>query len=245
MRKIVIALPKGKRLLGGAYEIFRKAGYSSSALENEIERGDLKQLEFDSDEGSVIFLLVRIADIPKYVDKNWADMGISAFDCYREYELSSVDGAVSMRGDNFVSDLLPDLGLCRQSRFCVAGFPEKRDFYEKCKTSDEKILEAGAQHPNIAARYFHKRGIVADIITISGSSELMPKHGEVDVIFDIVESGRALKENGLVIFEEALPIQTKVLVSRAALKYDGNVSRVIEAVRMRVEGNGERYAVEQ
>ena len=228
MRKIVVALPKGKRLLGNAYGIFKNAGFSSAALEKEIECGDLKQLEFESDNGSVVFLLVRIADIPKYVDKNWADMGISAFDCYREYELSSVHGAISMRGDNFVSDLLPDLGLCAESRFCVAGFPEKKSFYEKCKSSDEKILEAGTQHPNIAAMYFHKKGIVADIITISGSSELMPKHGEVDVIFDIVESGRALKENGLVIFEEALPIQTKVLVSKAALKYDENVSKLID-----------------
>ena len=233
MRKIVVALPKGKRLLGSSYEIFKDAGYPSAALEREIGGGDLKQLEFEDDGGSVIFLLVRIADIPKYVDKNWADMGISAFDCYREYELSSVNGAISMRGDNFVSDLLPDLGLCDRSRFCVAGFPEKREFYERCKSSDEKILEVGAQHPNIAALYFQKKGVVADIIAISGSSELMPKHGEVDVIFDIVESGRALKENGLVIFEEALPIQTKLLVSKAALKYDENVSRVIEALKLR------------
>jgi len=227
MRKIVVALPKGNRLLKNAYGVFHNAGYASAGLEWEMEQGELKILEFDSDDRTVTFLLARAADIPQYVDKNWADMGVSGFDCYREYELSSVNVVNSMRGDNFTSDILPDLRLCEDSRFCVAGRPERKPFYEKCQSSDEKILEAATQYPNIAAKYFANKGVVADIITVSGSSELMPKHGEVDVIFDIVESGRALKENGLEIFEEAMPIQTKILVSRAALKYDENISIMI------------------
>lgn len=227
MRKIVIALPKGSRLITKAYEIFKNAGYPSASLEREIERGEYKQLEFTGDGQTVTYLLVRIADIPLYVDKNWADMGISAFDCYREYELSSVNAINSMRGDNFTSDMLPDLKLCSHSRFCVAGRHGGKAFYEKCKTSDEKILEVATQYPNIAAKYFSGKGIVADIIAVSGSSELMPKHGEVDVIFDIVESGRALIENELEIYEEAMPIQTKILVSRAAFKYDEKISKMI------------------
>ena len=237
MRKIVVALPKGKRLNAASYEVFKKAGYCCIDLEREIEQGELKQLEFSSDDGTVVFLLVRIADIPQYIDKNWADIGIAAFDCYREYELSSVSVSATnaMRGDNFRSDIFPDLKLCEKARFCVAGHPESRVFYEKCKKSDEKILEVATQHPNIAAKYFANKGIIADIITVSGSSELMPKHGEVDVIFDIVESGRALSENGLVIFDEAMPIQTKILVSKAALKYDENISKMIEVLKNAIE----------
>jgi ATP phosphoribosyltransferase len=51
------------------------------------------------------------------------------------------------------------------------------------------------------------------------------------VIFDIVESGRALKENRLIIYEEAMRIKTKVLVSKAALKYDENISKMIQQLR--------------
>ena len=230
MRKIVIALPKGKRLLSQAYEVFKSAGYASASLEAEIKDGELKQLEFESDNSSVIFLLVRIADIPQYVDRNWADIGISAFDCYREYELSNISSNNSMRGDNFLTDVFPDLGLCGGSRFCVAGFPQNLDFYQKCKKNSERILTVATQHPNIAANYFASQGILADIITITGSSELMPRHGCVDAIFDIVETGAALDKNGLVIFEEALPIQTKILVSRAALKYDEKVSKLLNSM---------------
>jgi len=231
MRKIEIALPKGQRLLGKAYEIFKDAGFTSTALENEITSKGRKQLEYTSDCGRANFLLVRIADIPQYVDRNWADMGISAFDCYREYELSSVDGGHTMRGDNFISTILPDLKLCGKSRFCVAGLPENQELYEKCKHSDEKVLTVATQHPHIAANYLTRQDILADIVTISGSSELMPRHGEVDVIFDIVETGLALKENGLVIFEEAMAIQTKLLVSKAALKYDEKIATTIEAIK--------------
>ena len=232
MRKVEISLPKGQRLLGGAYALFRDAGYACTELEQEIQNKERKRLEFVSDCGRVMFLLVRIADIPQYVDKNWADMGISAFDCYREYELASVNTiSRSMRGDNFISDLLPNLSLCENSRFCVAGLPERQAFYEKCKHSDEKILTVATQHPNIAIKYFAGFGMVVDIVTITGSSEIMPKHADVDVIFDIVESGRALAENGLVVFEEAMTIQTKLLVSRAALKYDPQINDVIERLK--------------
>jgi len=234
MRKIVIALPKGKRLLSQAYQVFKTARYPSAELERELEENTQKQLEFVSDNSQVIFLLVRIADIPQYIDRNWADIGISAFDCYREYELSNISSNNSMRGDNFVSDMLPNLGLCNNSRFCVAGFPHKADFYHSCKNDLVKILTVATQHPNIAANYFASRQILADIITITGSSELMPAHGGVDAIFDIVETGTALEKSGLVIFEEALPIQTKVLVSRAALKYDEKVSNLLEVLKCSV-----------
>jgi ATP phosphoribosyltransferase len=49
----------------------------------------------------------------------------------------------------------------------------------------------------MAENYFSRKGIVANMITISGFSEIMPKYGYVDLIFDIVETARALKENRL------------------------------------------------
>ena len=235
MRKIVIALPKGHRLLALAYDVFKNAGYKSDTLENAIQSKDQKQLQHDSNCGCVAFLLVRNMDIPQYVDRNWAELGLTAFDCYREYELSSVMGGLAMRGDNFITDMLPDLALCGQSRFCVAGTPDGRDFYEKCKKSDEKILTVATQHPNIAAKYFARQRILADIVAISGSSELMPAHGGVDAIFDIVETGSALVENGLIIYDEAMPIQTKILVSKAAFKYDVNIAPMIEVIKNAVK----------
>jgi len=231
MRQVEVALPKGKRLLSKAYEVFKKSGFISLSLEDEIAAKGGKQLEHKSSCGRVNFLLVRNADIPQYVDRNWADLGISGFDCYREYELSSAVSGHAMRGDNFITTLLPDLKLCNNSRICVAGLPASKALYDKCKLDDEKVLTVATQYPYIAANYFRRRRILVDIVTISGSSELMPRHGEVDVIFDIVETGSALKENGLIVFDEAMALQTKLLVSKAALKYDPQIAPIIEVMK--------------
>jgi ATP phosphoribosyltransferase len=59
----------------------------------------------------------------------------------------------------------------------------------------------------------------------------MPAHAGVDAIFDIVESGSALKENGLIIYEEAMKIKTKVLFSKAALKYDVKIQEMLERLK--------------
>jgi ATP phosphoribosyltransferase len=226
MRSIIIALPKGDRVLKNAYAVFARAGITSPDLENEIAGGNRKQLEFISADGRVTFLLVRNAEIPQYVDKSWADMGVVGFDCYREYELSGISQN-SSKGDGFISDLLPDLGLCSGARFCVAGKPALKDFYLKCKKNSEKVLTCGTSYPNIAVNYLVKQGILADVIAAQGSVELMPKYADADIIFDIVESGSALKQNGLIIFEECMPIQTKILVSKAAFKYDPNIARIV------------------
>jgi len=234
MRKTYIALPKTMRLLPSFYEIFKNAGYVSATLEKSIAEKKQKQLEYESDCGQVAYLLVNNMDIPQYVDRNWAELGFTAFDCYREYELYSTKGGHAMRGDNFITNLLPDMGLCPKARFCVAGLPKNKETFERCKNSDE-ILTVGTFYPAITENYFRRLGILADIIKISGSSELLPAHCDVDAIFDIVETGSALVENGLIIYQEAMPIKTKILVSKAAFKYDENIPKMIEVLRNAVK----------
>jgi ATP phosphoribosyltransferase len=121
--------------------------------------------------------------------------------------------------------------LFSKSRFCVAGLPEKKEMYERSKNCDDRVLTVGTFYPAITENYFRRQGILADIIKIMGSSELLPAHCDVDCIFDIVETGNALRENGLILYEEAMKIKTKILVSKAAMKYDEKISQMIEVLR--------------
>jgi len=57
-----------------------------------------------------------------------------------------------------------------------------------------------------------------DIIKIEGSVELAPLLGLADGIVDIVETGSTLKENGLAVVEEILPISARVIVNMASMK---------------------------
>ena len=54
------------------------------------------------------------------------------------------------------------------------------------------------------------------------SMELAPVPGLADVIVDIVESGRTLKENGLTVIEDVLPVSARLAVNKAAYHFKKN-----------------------
>ena len=74
------------------------------------------------------------------------------------------------------------------------------------------------KYPHITSNYFHDKGEDVEIIKIEGSVEIAPILGLVDAIVDIVETGKTLQENGLVVFEEMYSISARMIVNKAALK---------------------------
>ena len=56
------------------------------------------------------------------------------------------------------------------------------------------------------------KGQTVDIIKLNGSVELGPLVGLSDVIVDIVESGKTLKENGLDVLEEICDLSARLVV---------------------------------
>ena len=57
-----------------------------------------------------------------------------------------------------------------------------------------------------------------DIIKLNGSVELGPLVGLSEVIVDIVESGKTLKENGLEVLEDVCELSARLVVNRVSLK---------------------------
>jgi ATP phosphoribosyltransferase len=55
-------------------------------------------------------------------------------------------------------------------------------------------------------------------VKLSGAMELAPSLGLSHRIVDLVDSGRTLKENGLVEIEHIADITSRFIVNRAALK---------------------------
>jgi ATP phosphoribosyltransferase len=113
------------------------------------------------------------------------------------------------------------MGKCKM---CVAGFNE----YE---FNTNKKLIVGTKYPNTAKNYFNKKGILSEVIKLGGSVELAPILGLSDVIVDIVETGRTLKENGLVVLEEMYDISARLIVNKVSLKTKSqNIERIIEGL---------------
>ncbi|MFU0801448.1 MAG: ATP phosphoribosyltransferase [Xylanivirga thermophila] len=189
---ITIALAKG-RLADNAVKLFNKSGIQCSEYD-DVSR----KLIFHSVNKDIRFALVKPSDVPTYVEYGAADAGIVGKDTL-------------MEDKRFLYEIL-DLGY-GQCKMVVAGFPEKKDTWI---TSSN--MRVATKYPNIAKEYFAQRGECIEIIKLNGSVELGPIMGLSDVIVDIVESGRTLEENGLVVLEEICNISARLIVNRVSLK---------------------------
>ena len=189
---ITIALSKG-RLYDESIRLLRNAGLDCSELEQPS-----RKLIFYSQYNQVRFVLVKPSDVPTYVEYGIADVGIVGKDVLME------------EGRSLYEMLDLKYGWCRM---VVAGFPEKKDTW-----ITHAHTRVATKYPNIARSYFSIQFKTIEIIKLNGSVELGPLTGLSDVIVDIVESGRTLKENGLVVLDEICPISARLVVNRISLK---------------------------
>ncbi len=188
---IQIALPKG-RLGEKAYERMAQAGYECPAI---LEKN--RKLTFENPEKGVRYFWVKPSDVSIYVERGAADIGIVGKDVLLEY-----------RPD--VYELLDlKMGKCRM---CVAG-PE--DFYD----DHSRLLRVATKFPHIATEYYKSRSRDIDIIRLNGCIELAPILGLSDVIVDIVETGKTLQENHLVVLEEIVPISARLICNRVSYQF--------------------------
>ena len=189
-----IALPKG-RLGEKVYAILKEAGYECPAIEDPG-----RKLIFENPEKGVRYFWVKPSDVAIYVQRGAADLGIAGKDILLEYRPE-------------VYELL-DLGLGK-CRMAVAG---PRGFREK----PGRALRIATKFPNIAAKYYAGLGRDIDIIKLNGSIEIAPILGLSDVIVDIVETGKTLKENDLEVMETIVPISARLIANQAAYqcRYD-------------------------
>ncbi|MCI0487522.1 MAG: ATP phosphoribosyltransferase [Blastocatellia bacterium] len=207
MADLTIALAKG-RLQDEAIEFFRRAGI---VVPDEARRS--RRLLLDDESGRYSFIFVKPADVPVYVEYGVADAGV----CGRD---------VLMESDADVHEPL-DLGFGR-CRLVVAGKPESEERgYNPLATA-----RVATKFPRITADYFQQRGVPVEVIVLSGSVELAPALGLSEHIVDLVETGRTLRENGLVVIDEITESTARLIVNRASyhLKRDA-MARLIANLR--------------
>ena len=190
---LTIALSKG-RLADQTLDLMEKAGYDVTAA-----REKSRKLILEDQAAGLRFILAKPSDVPTYVEYGAADIGVVGKDTLLE------------EGRQLYEVL--DLGLGR-CRMCVAGPASLKD-----KLDEIPNKRVGTKYPNITRNYFEgvKKESV-EIIKLNGSVELAPLTGLVEVIVDIVESGRTLYENGLDVLETVADISARLVVNRVSMK---------------------------
>ena len=199
-----IALPKG-RLGEKAYGVLAQAGYPCPEV-----LMDNRKLTFENEAAGVRYFWVKPSDVAVYVERGATDLGIAGSDILTEY-----------RPD--VYELL-DLRMGR-CRMCVAG---PKDFAD----DHAHTLRVATKFPSIARSYYNARSREIDMIHLNGSIELAPILGLSDVIVDIVETGKTLRENGLAVLDEIMPISARIIANKSSDKFKGAQIRcLIERVK--------------
>ena len=193
MKYLTIALPKG-RLAELTLELLEKAGIQCKSTELKS-----RKLIIEDDENLVRFFMAKPSDVPVYVEYGVADLGVVGKDTLME------------ESRDLYEVLNLGFGACRMA---VAGPAELIG-----KLDDIPDKRVATKYPKVARDYFElvkKESI--EVIKLNGSVELAPLVGLSEVIVDIVESGRTLKENNLVVLEEICDISARLVVNKVSMK---------------------------
>ena len=208
MRYLTIALAKG-RMAKKSMELFEAIGIPCEEMKEEGTR----KLIFVNEDLKVRFFLAKANDVPTYVEYGAADLGVVGKDTLLE------------EGRRLYEVL--DLGIGR-CRMCVCGPREAAD-----KLKHHELIRVATKYPGIAKDYFYnKKHQTVEIIKLNGSIELAPIVGLAEVIVDIVETGSTLRENGLDVLEEIVPLSARMVVNQVSMKIEHErISRILDAMR--------------
>ena len=210
MEYLTFALAKG-RLATKTLSILETIGITCEEMKDK----DSRKLIFVNEELKLKFFLAKATDVPTYVEYGAADIGVVGRDTILEEDKKIYE----------VLDL--DIGKCRM---CVAGPESARELL-----NSGQMIRVATKYPKIAKDYFfNKKHQTVEIIKLNGSIELAPIVGLSEVIVDIVETGATLRENGLNVLEEILPLSARMVVNQVSMKMEHErIAAIIDKLRNR------------
>ena len=207
-RYLTFALTKG-RLAKKTLELLEQVGITCE----EMKDPDSRKLIFVNEELGLKFFLAKGPDVPTYVEYGAADIGVVGKDTLVE------------EGRKMYEVLDLGFGKCRM---CVCGPESARE-----KLAHQEQIRVATKYPDIAKDYFYnQKHQTVEIIKLNGSIELAPLVGLSEVIVDIVETGSTLRENGLQVLEEIMPLSARMVVNQVSMKMEAErITKLIRKLR--------------
>jgi len=188
---LTFALAKG-RLLDETLPLLAALGIEPS----ESLTGSRK-LRFETNRPDVRLLVLRASDVPPYVERGGAHLGIAGKDTLLEYGSDMLCEPVDLQ-----------LSKCRLMTATKRG----------SELPATGRIRVATKYVNVARQYFASQGRQIDPIKLYGAMELAPIVGLADVIVDVVDTGNTLKANGLEARDLIAHSSARLVVSRVAMK---------------------------
>jgi ATP phosphoribosyltransferase len=145
------------------------------------------------------YITTRPSDVPTYVESGAADLGIVGKDVLLE------------QGPDVYELLDLGFGRCRMVYATSAG-----DDPTPAALEHLGAVRVATKYPVTAAAHFTATGRQAEVVKVNGSVELAPLVGLAHGIVDLVDTGRTLRENGLVEREELFASSARLIANRVS-----------------------------
>lgn len=156
-----------------------------------------RQLIIPTENPKVRLLQVRAQDAPTFVACGAAQAGIAGRDVLAERQTAEIACPLDLR-----------IAVCRLVAAAPEGFV----------AAGNKTPMVATKYPNLARAHFAARGEAVNIIKLHGALELAPHTGVADMIVDLADSGRTLRENGLAERETIMNVSAMFVINRAAAR---------------------------
>ncbi len=211
---LTIALSKGN-LLGASLKLLEKSGLP---IDEVSENSRSMVFTFEQTWPFIKYIICRPTDVPVYVERGAADLGIVGKDVIEE------------QGKDVFEMVDLKFGYCR---FVVAAPQPLKDL----RLKDLNYKRVATKFPHLTERFFRNQGLQVEIIKLHGNIELAPLMGLSDVIVDLVSTGRTLKENQLTELVDIMDSSARLISNRVSYRTKHEqIQQIIENMEAIVEG---------
>jgi ATP phosphoribosyltransferase len=169
--KMKIAIPNKGILYEPTLKLLEDAGFGAGSA----SKGSLSS---KSRNGKLSMLFARAQDVPLYVEKGAADVGLTGYDNVLE------------RKSRVKVLCMLSYGACRIS----LAVPKNSGITSPSQLAGKRIA---TKLPNLAREFFGKKGLKVELLELAGATELAPNIGLADAIVDHVSTGATLEANNL------------------------------------------------
>ena len=211
-----IAVPNKGRLHDPTVELLERAGL-------HVKTGANRKLYADTVDPEVTVLFARAADIPEYVRDGAAEVGVTGLDQMRE------------SGHDLEELVDLEFGSCR----LVLAAPEDGDIES---VEDVAGKTVATEFPTIAREYFAEKGVDAEVVEVTGATELTPHVEMADAIIDITSTGTTLRVNRLAVVDEVLSSSVRLFAHPDAVD-DPKVEQLVTAFQSVLAAEDKRYVM--
>ena len=193
MNKLKLGIPKGSLQETTIY-LLKKAGFNVRLTERSYYP--------EIDDPDIECMLIRAQEMPRYVESQVLDMGITGIDWVMESGKKVIK----------LADLVYAKQGLRKVRWVLA-VPENSKIK---KVKDLKGKRIATELVNVVKNYLKQFKVTAEVEYSWGATEAKPPE-LADAIVELTETGSSLRANKLKILETVLESNTVVVTNKAAL----------------------------